>query len=122
LSIGLDRRQRAADVVLRGAEAHRACEILRTALEFLAVERTSALVEQGRGHRRQTYLAFGIGRGAAAKGHLERDDRQRVILHEPSLDAAWADDTIDCDGTGRNGGEDQDDEGEKPAMAAIGIM
>ncbi len=69
-------------------------EVFELRLEGARIEVGGALVEQPRHHVGKTLLAFRVLRGAAAKGDVHGDDRNRVVFHQPRLEPARAGDVL----------------------------
>ncbi len=95
----------AANRLRSGAETEPHRQILEPSLECLAVEIAGAVVEQARRQVCQTRLAFGVGRGAAAKGKLDRRDRNAAVAHQPGFDAGGTDHPFDSDRLGGKCGD-----------------
>ncbi len=98
LVLGFHQRMDAAvEPVGRRGEADGDGVVGQTALEFLAVIGTGALVQHGRGQVGQTFLAGGIGFHPALEEELDRQQRNLGVLDQPGFDAAGADHALDVD-------------------------
>ena len=103
---------RTVQVLARRAEAERYGVLLEPLVERLGIEVARAFVEQVRRHVGDAGLVGRVLVGAAAEGELDRDQRQRGLVHQPGLDAARADDALDLGGAG-SGCEQADERGER---------
>ena len=98
--MGGQRAHRARGLVAIGREAELDRFRRDAFVERLGIEVAGAFVDQRRRHVGDARLVRGILAGAAAKREVERDQRHRMLLDEPCLDAGRADDALDGGGVG----------------------
>jgi hypothetical protein len=120
VAVVLERTHRAAQIVASGAEAHLDRLAFEPVVERGGVVRAGALVEQARRHIGDAGLVRGVLLGAAEKGEFDGDHRQRVVAHQPGLDAERAHHPLD--GHRPRGGRGQrerraDEEGDERARS-----
>ncbi len=82
------RLQPARHGVAVGAEGDLDGAVVERAVEALGVEVAGALVEQARHHGGGAGLAVRVLGGAALEGEVDGDERHRIVLDQPGLDAA----------------------------------
>ncbi len=91
----LEHAQRAAEIIPRRTEAQLDGAAIETLVKGLGIEIARAFVEQIGDHVADAGLVGGILRRAAAEGIFHRDQRHGGVLHEPGLDAAGRNQTLD---------------------------
>jgi hypothetical protein len=72
-------------------------------LKRLGIQVPGAFIEQGRHEMSHAALAVRVERAAAMEADTDGDERNSMILDQPSHDAAWADDFLDIDRASRPG-------------------
>ena len=87
VAVLVERAQRAAEIVAADAEAELDGVVFQPLVIGLAVEIAGAFVEQVGGEIGGAGLVGGVLAGAAVKGVIERDQRHRLLAHQPGLDA-----------------------------------
>ena len=110
VAVLVERAQRAAEIIARGAKRQFDGVALEPLVESLAVEVAGALVEHVGGEMGGAGLVGIVLGRAAVERVAERDQRHRVFGDQPGLDAGRADDRLDGHG-GRRRGERQKAEG-----------
>jgi hypothetical protein len=98
--IGIDRKRAevAVEGICSGIERELDAQILEPCLEGAGIEVAGALVEQAGHEIGEAGLAFRILRRAAAERDVHGDDRDRIVLDQPGLDAGGARHLLNCRG------------------------
>ena len=92
--------QSAGETVGAGREAVIETQLGNALLEGAGIKLTRPFVEQAGRQRRHTFLAHGVGGGAAFKAEGQRDHWHGMILDQPDFDAGRARDALDLGGGG----------------------
>ena len=91
----LEHAQAAAEIIPRRTEAQFDGAAVKAFMERLGIEIARALIEQIGDHVADAGFAGRVLGRAAAEGIFHRDQRHGGVLHEPGLDAAGRNQTLD---------------------------